>query len=145
MTLDERGPLLALFRETRARTESLAARLSPEDQQLQSLPEASPAKWHRAHTTWFFETFLLGPAGVPVVDSRYGALFNSYYEAVGPRHERAQARPLVAAERGSRWTNTVASSMLAWRSGWRKPTRSNSIACAPSSTWVLRTRSSTRS
>jgi len=100
MTLDERERILALFAETRARTESLAARLSPEDQQLQSMPEASPTKWHRAHTTWFFETFVLAPAGVDAVDARYGALFNSYYEAIGPRHARAKrgllSRPSAA-------------------------------------------------
>jgi ergothioneine biosynthesis protein EgtB len=85
----ERQRLLALYEATRARTEALAARLSPEDQQLQSMPDASPTKWHRAHTTWFFETFALEPAGIGVVDARYGFLFNSYYEAKGPRHPRA--------------------------------------------------------
>ena len=86
----DRSELLALYTRTRARTESLAARLSPEDQQLQSMPEASPSKWHRAHTTWFFEAFVLQPAGVEVASPAYAFLFNSYYEAVGPRH----ARPL---------------------------------------------------
>ena len=90
-----RARLTALFVETRARTERLAARLTPEDQQLQSMPDASPTKWHRAHTTWFFETFALAPAGLPVVDATYGFLFNSYYEAVGPRHERPK-RGLVS-------------------------------------------------
>ncbi len=84
----ERERLLTLYRATRAFTERLAARLSPEDQQLQSMPEASPTKWHRAHTTWFFETFLLAPEGIEPVDPRYGFLFNSYYEARGPRHPR---------------------------------------------------------
>jgi ergothioneine biosynthesis protein EgtB len=88
MKADARELLLAVFSETRARTESLAARLSPEDQQLQSMADASPTKWHRAHTTWFFETFVLEPSGIGPVDARYGALFNSYYEAVGPRHAR---------------------------------------------------------
>ena len=90
----------ALYAQTRARTEALAARLSPEDQQLQSMPDASPAKWHRAHTTWFFETFVLLPAGMAPVDARYGYLFNSYYDAVGPRHARARrgllSRPTTA-------------------------------------------------
>jgi ergothioneine biosynthesis protein EgtB len=91
-TLDrgaERDRLLRIYAETRARTESLAAGLTPEDQQVQSMPDASPAKWHRAHTAWFFETFVLEPAGIPPVDPRYAFLFNSYYEAVGPRHARA--------------------------------------------------------
>ncbi|MGH7434273.1 MAG: DinB family protein, partial [Polyangiaceae bacterium] len=91
----ERHRLLPLYEATRARTEALAARLSPEDQQLQSMPDASPTKWHRAHTTWFFEAFLLERSGVEVVDPRYAFLFNSYYEAEGPRHPRA-ARGLVS-------------------------------------------------
>jgi ergothioneine biosynthesis protein EgtB len=92
--------LPTLYAQTRARTDALAARLSPEDQQLQSMPDASPAKWHRAHTTWFFETFVLTPAGIDKVDARYDYLFNSYYEAVGPRHARPKrgllSRPTAA-------------------------------------------------
>jgi ergothioneine biosynthesis protein EgtB len=78
------------FVAVRGRTEALAAPLSPEDQQLQSMPSCSPTKWHRAHTTWFFETFLLAPHGVPTVDAWARYLFNSYYEAIGPRHPRPQ-------------------------------------------------------
>jgi ergothioneine biosynthesis protein EgtB len=96
----ERERLLDLYRATRAATERLAARLSPEDQQVQSMPEASPTKWHRAHTTWFFEAFLLEPACIEPVDARYGFLFNSYYDAKGPRHARplrgALSRPSAA-------------------------------------------------
>jgi ergothioneine biosynthesis protein EgtB len=80
--------LLDAYRRVRARTEHLAAPLSPEDQCLQSMPSASPTKWHRAHTTWFFEEFVLAPRGVARFDPRYAYLFNSYYEAVGPRHAR---------------------------------------------------------
>jgi ergothioneine biosynthesis protein EgtB len=87
---EDRERTLKLYARTRARTEELAACLSPEDQQLQSMPEASPVKWHRAHTTWFFEAFGLEPQGVPAFDARYAFLFNSYYETVGPR----QPRPL---------------------------------------------------
>jgi ergothioneine biosynthesis protein EgtB len=72
------------YRQVRARTEALAAPLSPEDQQLQSMPACSPTKWHRAHTTWFFEELVLG------VESRWRVLFNSYYEAMGARHPRPQ-------------------------------------------------------
>jgi ergothioneine biosynthesis protein EgtB len=71
-------------------TEQLAEPLSPEDQTVQSMPDVSPTKWHRAHTTWFFETFLLEPSlpGYRHFDDNYRFLFNSYYEAVGPRHSR---------------------------------------------------------
>lgn len=86
------GPHLteARFAALRNRTEALVAPLSAEDQCIQSMPDASPAKWHRAHTTWFFETFLLIPhlPGYRRFDERFGFLFNSYYEAAGPRHAR---------------------------------------------------------
>ncbi len=80
--------LVDAFQRVRATTERLAAPLGPEDQLLQSMPSCSPTKWHRAHTTWFFETFVLAPHGVPSVDARWSELFNSYYVAVGPRHAR---------------------------------------------------------
>lgn len=92
-TLDRRGRAAALavrFREVRAATDALAAPLSPEDALVQSMPDASPAKWHLAHTTWFFETFVLAradPARAPF-HPMYGFLFNSYYEAAGPRLQR---------------------------------------------------------
>jgi ergothioneine biosynthesis protein EgtB len=94
--------LLDDYRAVRARTLALAEPLSAEDQMVQSMPEASPTKWHLAHTTWFFETFVLTPlgAGYRPVDARYGFLFNSYYEGVGPRVERARrgqlSRPSLA-------------------------------------------------
>lgn len=80
--------LVERFLSVRRRSMELASRLSPEDQCLQSMPSCSPTKWHLAHTTWFFETFLLAPHGVPPFDPRFAFLFNSYYEALGPRHER---------------------------------------------------------
>ena len=88
--------------EARATTEALAGPLAPEDQVVQSMPDVSPTKWHRAHTTWFFETFVLGPhqPGYRPVEPGYDYLFNSYYEQVGPRHPRAErgliSRPTVA-------------------------------------------------
>src|SRR5689334_2185375 len=84
--------LVDRYRSVRALTEELAAPLSAEDQTVQSMPDVSPTKWHRAHTTWFFETFLLGPLaqGYQPFDPAYAYLFNSYYEAVGPRHLRTE-------------------------------------------------------
>lgn len=80
------------FRAVRAASLELAAPLSAEDQCIQSMPDASPTKWHLAHTTWFFETVLLQPhaSGYRPFDPRFQYLFNSYYEALGPRHPRPQ-------------------------------------------------------
>ncbi|MGN6475118.1 MAG: ergothioneine biosynthesis protein EgtB [Mycobacteriales bacterium] len=83
--------LLDALHDVRTLTEVLAARLSAEDQTAQSMPDASPTKWHRAHTTWFFEEFVLAAdPSYEVYDPSYRFLFNSYYEAVGPRHPRPQ-------------------------------------------------------
>jgi ergothioneine biosynthesis protein EgtB len=78
------------FVATRSLTESLASPLSAEDQTVQSMPDVSPTKWHRAHTTWFFETFLLIPGlhGYGPFHPDFGYLFNSYYEGVGARYPR---------------------------------------------------------
>ncbi len=92
----------ARYQTVRAFTDELASPLSPEDACVQSMPDASPAKWHLAHTTWFFETFVLAGA---VADFRpfhpqFGYLFNSYYESVGRMHPRPQrgllTRPSLA-------------------------------------------------
>src|SRR6516225_10603909 len=80
--------LEAAYGDVRQTTERLASVLSAEDQTVQSMPDVSPTKWHRAHVTWFFETFVLGqyaPAYAPFNDA-FGYIFNSYYEAVGARH-----------------------------------------------------------
>src|SRR5919112_3430706 len=86
----DREAWVALFRTVRDETERRAAPLSPEDQVVQSMPDASPTKWHRAHTTWFFEQFVLRPhlPGYRAFDDRFAFLFNSYYVAAGPRHDR---------------------------------------------------------
>jgi ergothioneine biosynthesis protein EgtB len=78
--------------EVRAQTLALVRPLTAEDQQVQSMPDVSPTKWHLAHTTWFFETFVLGPhlPGYQPFDPKFGYLFNSYYEAVGERQPRAE-------------------------------------------------------
>jgi ergothioneine biosynthesis protein EgtB len=86
MSLDR---LVSDFERVRACTEALAAPLSAEDQAAQSMPDASPTKWHRAHSTWFFETFVLGPAGVDRLSPEpYSVLFNSYYNGVGDQYDR---------------------------------------------------------
>jgi len=86
----DRARWRATFQRVRQETERRAAPLSAEDQVIQSMPDASPTKWHRAHTTWFFETFLLAPnvPGYRIFDDRFAFLFNSYYVAAGPRHAR---------------------------------------------------------
>ena len=89
---DERGAWQQRYAALRRHSLRLAEPLSAEDQCVQSMPDASPTKWHLAHTSWFFETVLLLPhrGGYRVFDERYGFIFNSYYEALGPRHPRAQ-------------------------------------------------------
>ena len=84
------GGAVDRYRHVRRLTELLAGPLSAEDQTVQSMPDTSPAKWHRAHTSWFFETFLLSPhlADYQPFDPAFNYLFNSYYEAVGDRHSR---------------------------------------------------------
>ena len=101
-TASTHAPSLEDYRRVRDLTEALAAPLSPEDQTVQSMPDVSPTKWHRAHVTWFFETFVLTPnvPGYEPFHPDFGYLFNSYYETVGQRHARADrgliTRPGVA-------------------------------------------------
>lgn len=96
------GEMLERFLEVRRQTEALAEPLAPEDQVVQSMPDCSPTKWHLAHVSWFFETFLLQPymTGYESPDPQFAYLFNSYYEAAGTRHPRPQrgllTRPTVA-------------------------------------------------
>jgi ergothioneine biosynthesis protein EgtB len=86
----ESHALAAAFRDVRGMTEWLACPLTAEDQSIQSMPDASPTKWHLAHTTWFFETVILQPfcEGYRSFDPHYHYMFNSYYEALGARHPR---------------------------------------------------------
>lgn len=107
--MPNRSDLRARFSAVRAATEALAAPLTPEDQQLQSMPACSPTKWHRGHTTWFFETFVLGPRGIAPYAPAWGVLFNSYYVGLGPRHARDRrgllSRP--SAEEVRAWRRVV--------------------------------------
>src|ERR1700690_1342973 len=99
---EQAGAWMRPYGSVRAETERRAEPLSAEDQVVQSMPDASPIKWHRAHTTWFFEQFLLIPHvdGYRPFDERFAFLFNSYYVAAGPRHARPKrgliTRPSVA-------------------------------------------------
>lgn len=101
-TRNERRIIADRLRRLRLATEALTSSLLAEDQTVQSMPDVSPTKWHLAHTSWFFEHFLLAPhlAGYRSFDDAYGFLFNSYYEAAGPRHARPErgllSRPGVA-------------------------------------------------
>jgi ergothioneine biosynthesis protein EgtB len=94
-------PLYALYRNVRAATERLCEPLAVEDYVVQTMSEVSPTRWHLAHTSWFFEEFALRKVpSYRIHDERYRYLFNSYYEAVGPRHPRPErghlSRPTVA-------------------------------------------------
>ncbi len=84
------APLASALSAVRAATIALVEPLSGEDMTAQSMPEASPTKWHLAHTTWFFETFVLAELGIPPYQPAYARLFNSYYNTVGPQHARPQ-------------------------------------------------------
>ncbi|MEJ7925377.1 ergothioneine biosynthesis protein EgtB [Sphingobium sp. AN641] len=107
-TASGREALAIHYQAVRNLTEALAAGLSDADATVQSMPDASPAKWHLAHVTWFFETFVLRDH-VPdyrLFDENYAYLFNSYYEAEGPRHARSLRGML---------TRPSLADILAWR------------------------------
>jgi ergothioneine biosynthesis protein EgtB len=98
----DRRALAARFAQVRAHSLTLTAALTAEDQGVQSMPDASPTKWHLAHTSWFFEAVVLQPhcRDYRAFDTRFFHLFNSYYESLGPRHPRPQrgliTRPALA-------------------------------------------------
>ena len=99
---DARADVAARYAQVRAHSLALAAPLSAEDQCVQSMPDASPTKWHLAHTSWFFEAVVLAALspGYRPFDPRWGHLFNSYYESLGSRHPRPRrgllTRPSLA-------------------------------------------------
>jgi ergothioneine biosynthesis protein EgtB len=113
----DREALAARFRRVRAQTEKIAHPLSAEDMLVQSMPDASPTKWHLAHTTWFFEEFVLArfDPGHRWADPRWRVLFNSYYEQVGPQHPRPArgtlSRPALDEVRA--WRERVDAAVLA--------------------------------
>ncbi len=113
------------YTRVRATTERLASVLSAEDQTVQTMPDVSPTKWHRAHVTWFFETFVLGEydSGYHAFDDAYAYIFNSYYEAVGARHPRSErgllSRPGI--EEIARYRSHVDGSMEALLRGPDRP------------------------
>src|SRR5688500_7528056 len=103
MSSASRAVLLELYQSVRSATSALAAPLAPEDCVVQTMPDVSPTKWHLAHTSWFFERFVLQLAlssSYRPLDPRYDFLFNSYYNAVGPQYPRHQrghvSRPTLA-------------------------------------------------
>lgn len=122
--------VLKRLSRVRGRSVALVAGLSPEDMQIQSVPYASPLKWHLAHTTWFFETFVLRPhAGSPTLAPEvWGHLFNSYYEGAGSRHPRAL--------RGALSRPTVAE-VLAWRESVDAQLLTLLTRGAPPAVWAL--------
>ncbi|MGE3105605.1 MAG: ergothioneine biosynthesis protein EgtB, partial [Lysobacterales bacterium] len=93
--------LLARLLAVRRRSEAIARYILPEDSVVQSMPEVSPSKWHLAHTSWFFEQFVLArEPGYQSAHPHWMVLFNSYYQTVGPQHPRARrgllSRPTLA-------------------------------------------------
>ena len=110
------------YRQIRQQSLQLCAGLSAEDMMIQSMPDASPAKWHLAHTTWFFEQFVLGrdPRYRPR-DPAWHYLFNSYYQSVGPMHARPQrgllSRPTLDEVHGYRRHVDEAMSAMLLRQG----------------------------
>ena len=124
--LSDRDALSARFAQTRRATERLTAGLTPEDQIIQSMPDVSPTKWHLAHTTWFFETFILLPhaRGYREFHPAFGHLFNSYYQAVGvpyPRPRRGLlSRPGVGEIKAYRESVTEALIALIAEAGQEK-------------------------
>ncbi|TVV72648.1 ergothioneine biosynthesis protein EgtB [Sphingomonas solaris] len=107
-TAPQGDTLVARFVQARGLTAALAAPLSDADASVQPMPDASPAKWHLAHVTWFFETFVLRDhvPGYAAYDDRFAFLFNSYYEAEGARHPR---------DRRGMLTRPSLDEILAWR------------------------------
>jgi ergothioneine biosynthesis protein EgtB len=121
---NQRQSLTDNYQQVRELSDRICQPLAIEDYVIQSMPDVSPPKWHLAHTTWFFETFLLVPYlnGYEVFHPQFGYLFNSYYEAVGERHPRHQrgllSRPTVEeVYRYRAYVDEAMLSLLAQQSG----------------------------
>ena len=118
-------PLATRFAQVRRRSMALAAPLSDEDCLAQSMPDASPVKWHLAHTTWFFETFILEPweAHFAPFHPAFRVLYNSYYNGVGEKHPRPQRGLLTRPSRAEvvAYRQNVDARMLALLGRKRSP------------------------
>jgi len=125
------GSLADRFRAVRGWSEHLCETLVAEDYVVQSMPDVSPTKWHLAHTSWFFETFLLKPhaAGYREFDPHFAYLFNASYLTVGDRHCR-QNRGLLSRPTCGRCTTTAGTSTNTWPAGLRASRRTVSAAAA---------------
>lgn len=125
--------LAGRYLRVRGQTQKLAEPLSAEDACVQSMPDASPAKWHLAHTTWFFETFVLAAhvAGYEAFDPAFRMLFNSYYQQVGERHPRARRGMLTrpSLQQVQAYRDAVDERMLALLEGMARGTRKGPEAC----------------
>ena len=127
MEMDNRTTqLLTRYQSTRKMSRDIAEPLQPEDQMIQSMPDASPTKWHLAHTSWFFETFVLNRylPGYQPYAPEFAYLFNSYYNQVGPQYRRPQrgliSRPTVAEVHAYRqYVDDHLQALL--RTGWADP------------------------
>jgi hypothetical protein len=108
------------YRDVRQRSEALCAPLETDDYQVQSVIDASPPKWHLAHITWFFETFLLKPflRGYEPLDERYERIYNSSTTPSDPS-TRARSGTRCRARRCRRSTNTAPTSTVTWTASWR--------------------------
>ena len=118
--------------DVREHTEDLAAPLTPEDQMVQSMPDVSPTKWHRGHTTWFFETFVLPRqnADYSPFHPAFGYIFNSYYEAIGSRQPRWRTTEPTSTRRWPSCSTPVPPTRRSHSSSSASTTSNNTKSCS---------------